>query len=205
MSARPFLAAAAGAGGHSSGSDSDSDSDSESDSSSPAAAAAAAAPFPSVGWTLYAHDPESKDWSEASYQLVGTLHDFGDLWATMRLIGRDRLLGNMWFFMRDTMPPRWENTLNIRGGAYLIKTPASEDATLEMLEVYFAAAVLGLVAAEPGNEVVGITISPKRVHHIVKVWNRNATEHHAPTGVRMLLEGMRAELVQYRRHVESRM
>lgn len=179
----------------------------------PTVAAAAAAiapdapargPFPEgVAWTLFAHASESEDWSEGSYARVGTFRDFESLWACLEVVGTEALLSSMWFFMRDPYPPLWENALNIRGGSYCLRI--GEASTRELMDRYMAAVVLGVAAVDPLNSIVGVTVSPKRQFHILKLWNTSARDFSSPSDVRSLSEVLNPNSIQYRRHVEQKM
>ncbi len=169
--------------------------------SAPSAAAAGTA-FPSGSWTLYFHDPEDTDWSPTSYKKIGTFSDFSGFWGTLYRIGADKFLSGMFFLMRGAAVPLWEHRSNISGGSYCIKVP--EAAATEAFQRYAAAAILEVAALDATNAIVGVTISPKKGFHILKIWNASCKTFNKPHEIRLLGDSMRLTDVLYRPHVEQR-
>lgn len=167
-----------------------------------AAAADSDASFPSGSWTLYFHDPEDSSWSPDSYKKIGSFSDFLSLWGTMSFINTDRFLSGMFFLMRDPYPPMWENRTNIHGGSYCIKVPESQ--TFETFQRYTAAAIVDLATQDPKNTIVGISISPKKGFHILKIWNHSCKSYHAPSDLMLLGDNMRTTDIIYRPHVDQK-
>jgi hypothetical protein len=159
--------------------------------------------FPIGSWTLYFHDPTDSSWTADSYKFIGTFKTFPDLWATFAKIGETRLLTGMFFMMKDPFPPLWENRQNIRGGSYCIKVP--EKSAHETYTRYVAAGVLNAVSTEDSNNIVGISISPKKGFHILKVWNVDSKKFNKPTEIAILGDGMIQSDVIYRPHVDQKM
>lgn len=159
--------------------------------------------FPSGSWTLYFHDPADTDWKPDSYKRVGTFHDFTGLWGTLQYITDERFLGGMYFLMRDPYLPLWEHRSNIHGGSYCIKVPEAQAA--DTFQRYSAAAILRLVSTDPKNEIVGITISPKKGFHILKVWNVSCKLFNKPTDIEIYGTGMKSVDILYRPHVNQKM
>jgi hypothetical protein len=63
--------------------------------------------------------------------------------------------------------------MNIRGGSYCLKV--TQGLSYEVYQRYVAAASLDLVSKRPNeNKIVGISISPKKGFHIIKIWNKNS-------------------------------
>jgi hypothetical protein len=154
-------------------------------------------------WTLYFHDPEDSSWTPDSYKRLGSFTTFPDLWATLARIGEPRFLGGMFFLMRDPYPPLWENRANIRGGSYSIKVP--EKAAYETFVRYMSAGILGLVGKDATNQIVGISISPKKGFHILKIWNVDSKAHHRPTDINIYGDGMITSDIIYKPHLDQKM
>jgi hypothetical protein len=163
----------------------------------------ATASFPSGQWTLYFHDPEDSDWSQASYKVVGTFTNFPDLWATFQRISESKFLTGMFFFMKDPYPPLWENKVNKRGGSYSIKVP--EKSAYETYCRYVAAGALQMISRDTGNQIVGVSISPKKGFHILKIWNVDASVYHKSSEVTVLGDGMLLTDIIYRPHLDQKM
>ncbi len=154
-------------------------------------------------WTLYFHDPEDSSWTPESYKVLGSFTSFPDLWATLARIGETKFLSEMFFLMRDPYPPLWENRINIRGGSYSIKIP--ERSAFETFERYAAAGILQMIGKEAGNQIVGVSISPKKGFHILKIWNLDAKMYHKPTEVQVLGDGMLVSDIIYKPHLDQKM
>ena len=132
------------------------------------------ASFPSGPWSLYYHDTQDQSWTEESYKKVASFSNYTTLWGAISSIGVEKFNNGMWFFMRDPHPPLWENHMNIRGGSYCIKVGQAQ--SFEMFQRYIAAATLDAVSKRPvENRIVGISISPKKGFHIIKIWNTTTT------------------------------
>jgi hypothetical protein len=161
--------------------------------------------FPTGSWTLYFHDPEDSSWTADSYKFIGTFKTFPDLWATFARIGESRMLSGMFFLMKDPYPPLWENRQNIRGGSYCIKVP--EKSASETYARYVAAGILNCITKDTveGNNIVGVSISPKKGFHILKIWNTEAKKFYKPTDIAVLGDGMLASDIIYRPHVDQKM
>jgi hypothetical protein len=159
--------------------------------------------FPSGSWSLYFHDPEDTKWTPESYLRIGTFSDFTGLWSTLKRIDSERFLAGMFFLMRDPFPPLWEHRSNIHGGSYCVKIP--EAYALETFQRYAAAAILKLASREDKNEIIGVSISPKKGFHILKLWNLTCKMYHAPTDIHMYGDSMKLGDILYRPHVDQRM
>jgi hypothetical protein len=158
--------------------------------------------FPSGAWTLYFHAPDDTTWTPASYIKLGTFTNFRALWGVLQRIGPAHFLTGMFFLMRDPFPPMWEHRSNINGGTYCVKVP--EATAHETFQRYAAASILDLATSDPRNTIVGISISPKKGFHILKVWNNNCKTWNKPTELVILADGLRHADILYRPHVEQK-
>lgn len=158
--------------------------------------------FPSGSLTLYFHDPEDSSWAPDSYKKIGTFSTYSALWGTLKTIDAERFLSGMFFLMRDPHLPLWEHRDNIHGGSYCIKVP--EALALETFQRYAAAATLNLIAKDESNTVIGVSISPKKGFHILKLWNVSSKLHNKPSEINLFGDGMKAADVLYRPHVDQK-
>ena len=159
--------------------------------------------FTTGPWSMYYHDPQDQSWSEDSYKKVATFNDYKTLWSAVASIGADKVNNGMWFFMRDPHPPLWENHMNIRGGSYCIKV--TQNLSFEIFQRYMAAATLDQVSKRPQeNKIVGISISPKKGFHIIKIWNKDG-KYGDIRDLALLDETIKAAEVLYRPNVNQRM
>lgn len=159
--------------------------------------------FPAGSWTLYFHDPSDTNWSPESYKKLGTFTEFTALWGTLKAIGDDRFRAGMYFLMKDPYVPLWEHRSNIHGGSYCIKVP--EAVSVDTFHRYAAASVLEMATTDTSNMIVGVTISPKKGFHILKVWNSSCKSYNKITDLALLCDGMKASDVIYRPHVDQKM
>jgi len=159
--------------------------------------------FPSGSWTLHFHDPEDTTWSPESYKKIGTFSNYSELWGTLKQIGDERFLSGMYFLMKDPYLPLWEHRTNIHGGSYCIKVPEAN--AIETFQRYAAAAILEVVSTDSKNNIIGVTISPKKGFHILKLWNLVSKTYNKPTEVYCYGEGMKNADILYRPHVDQKM
>ncbi len=171
--------------------------------STASAAAGTAGTETPCAWTLYFHDPEDSSWTPESYKRLGSFTTFPDLWATLNRIGEPKFVTGMFFIMRDPYLPLWENRANIRGGSYSIKVP--EKSAFETFSRYMAAGILNLISKDVGNQIVGVSISPKKGFHILKIWNVDAKAYHKPTEINLYGDGMILTDVIYKPHLDQKM
>jgi hypothetical protein len=136
-------------------------------------------PIPSGAWTLYWHPSEGKDWSFPSYTSFGTMTTWHDFLKILTALKVDTLSDGMFFLMRGDIPPLWENCNNVYGGAYSFRILKSK-AGLAFVR-YAIAAMLKEVVKNDANLINGLSISPKKTHNIVKVWNTDARTHNRKT------------------------
>lgn len=158
--------------------------------------------FPSGAWTLYFHAPDDTNWTPTSYYKIASLSSFEELWGTLSAIDTGHFLTGMYFLMRDPFPPMWEHRSNIHGGTYCIKVP--ESIAQETFQRYAAASILDAATSDTANTIVGVSISPKKGFHILKVWNNNCKLYHAPTEISVLGDGLRHTDILYRPHVDQK-
>lgn len=121
----------------------------------------------------------------------------------MARIGEAKILSGMYFLMKDPYPPLWENRSNIRGGSYCIKVP--EKSIIETFSRYMAAGILSMISTDVTNQIIGVSISPKKGFHILKLWNVESKKYHNATEVSLYGDGMIASDVIYRPHVDQKM
>jgi hypothetical protein len=159
--------------------------------------------FSSGSWTLYFHDPEDSSWRPDSYKKIGTFSKFQDFWGAMKAIPTERFLAGMFFLMKDPFLPLWEHKSNIYGGTYCIKVV--ESTAHEIFQRYSAAAVIDMVSKEKENTIVGVSISPKKGFHILKLWNMSSKYFNKPSEINLYGEGMKPTDVLYRPHVDQKM
>jgi len=165
--------------------------------------AVATHPIPTGSWSVYFHEPEDKAMTSDSYKRLQTVSSWEALGSLLREIGPNRITNGLLRVMRGEISPLWENNANIRGGSYCLKV--SRRNSLEVFQRYLAAAALGICAKDSGNEIVGVTISPKKGFCIIKIWNLNAKAYGSPADIKLLHEEIKESEILYRKHTEQRM
>ena len=165
--------------------------------------AVATHPIPTGSWSVYFHEPEEKAMTSDSYKRLQTVSSWEALGSLLREIGANRITNGLLRAMKGDFSPLWENNANIRGGSYCLKV--SRRNSLEVFQRYLAAAALGLCAKDSTNEIVGVTISPKKGFCIIKIWNLNAKAHCSPADIKLLHEEIKESEILYRKHTEQRM
>lgn len=121
-------------------------------------------------WVLWRHPIDSKDWSLKGYQkvaTVSTVEQFWQLFNTMPTVSRD-----MWFFMREGIPPIWEHQINRQGGAFKFRVHSSkiDDDWLTLAQTLVGEQIC--CDARDAELISGISCSPKRNNfQTLSVWN----------------------------------
>jgi hypothetical protein len=105
--------------------------------------------------------------------------------------------------MRGEYSPLWENKANIHGGSYCLKVTRRN--SVEVFQRYLAAAALGACAKDAANQIVGVTISPKKGFCIIKIWNLDAKRFKSPADLNLLHEEIKEAEILYRNHTDQRM
>jgi len=129
--------------------------------------------IPTGYWTLFWHPSEGRDWSfPTSYTSFGEMRTWRDLFSVLIALKKDTLSDGMFFLMRNGIPPLWENCNNVYGGCYSIRILKSKAGTV--FERYAVAAMVQEMAKDGRNVINGLSISPKKTHNIIKVWNSDS-------------------------------
>jgi len=138
-------------------------------------------------WTLYFHDPSNDDWVHSSYLRLGDVSSLDDV-AAVRAALHDKVSGGMFFLMREHVFPCWDDPNNIEGGCLTVRIPKSHaesawngamiDAVCENLRPTSSTAENGEGGDEDGDfpEIHGISVSPKAVYSVLKIWVASEVE-----------------------------
>lgn len=160
-------------------------------------------PIPTGSWSVYYHEPEDKSWTAESYKRLQVVDSWEALGTILRELGPHKVTNGLLRIMKRDVSPLWENKVNIKGGSYCLKIPRRS--AIEVFQRYVAAAALEQATTDPANEIVGVTISPKKGFCIIKIWNLNAKAYNKPEDLAILHEDVRVEEILYRAHTEQRM
>ena len=138
-------------------------------------------PLSTGSWTLYYHHPADHRWTLDSYQKIVTVTTWNEFFSCMNQLDENVLQNAMLFWMRNDIPPLYENHNNIRGGCYSLRVNRSKSSNYFLL--YTIACMLGQAVSDKDNSIQGISISPKRVieksqvFNVIKIWNKDCTKY----------------------------
>ena len=161
-------------------------------------------PIPSGDWTLYWHSTEGKDWKSVhSFDTFGAMKTWREFFNVIDSLGESTLSDGMFFLMRSSIPPLWENHQNIYGGAYTLRIVPQEAG--KVFIDYAIAAMNKVVTADSKNIINGLSISPKKGSNTIGIWNTDSTIYKHPTDLLKLIPGMEAKDVQYKPFTSKKM
>lgn len=140
------------------------------------------------GWVFWYHLPHSKnsDWSIKGYEtlndadgktlIIDTVEKFWKVYNILPTLANSSD-ENLWFLMREGIPPIWEHDINKEGGAFKFKIRKT-DADNVWFELSLYLIGENLCIDEKDAELIsGISISPKRSDHVtIRVWNLDANQ-----------------------------
>jgi hypothetical protein len=125
-------------------------------------------------WTLYFHHPTNNDWGIDSYKKICEIRNPLEFWNIFNYCGNDLIENSMFFFMKEDLPPLWEDERNKNGGSWSFKINKKNVSKAWIdLCAYLVSCELTTVHTEQMC-ITGLTISPKRSFSIIKVWNDNS-------------------------------
>lgn len=127
-------------------------------------------------WVLWSHDNLCQNWDIKNYRKHETIRTMEDFWHVYN--GLPSLLNkDMWFLMRDGIPPLWEHAINQEGGSwqFRIENPAADNTWLT-LSIHLVTENICL-KPEDSNLICGISLSPKENNvSTISVWNLSSTK-----------------------------
>lgn len=124
-------------------------------------------------WILWSHPPANvcNRWDFSSYinhGNIGTVEEFWNVFNGFKsLVNPD-----MWFFMREGIPPIWEDDINKLGGRYKFKIAGDQvDNTFLNLCMHL---VTGNICLNPADSAMisGVSVSPKQKDlSTISIWD----------------------------------
>jgi hypothetical protein len=170
------------------------------------------APFVSGPWTLYFHAPKERRWTLDTFKKIATVNNVQDVLSLFNEIG-EKLKYGMFFFMKGSIPPLWENYQNIRGGSYSLR--GNPTSGIEYYKIYVIAAMLNLANKESEDTIQGISISPKIMNgpsntsrigfYVIKIWNKDSEKFNNASGLQLLHSNLLINDIIYTPHVDKKM
>jgi len=125
-------------------------------------------------WSLYFHDPYDMNWENNSYKFISTISSVEDF-ISIYISFNELWSKGMFFIMREHISPRWEDENNKNGGCFSYKV-LKNDLNEKLFDI--CSKILGEMLGK--NDVIseninGISISPKKNYHIIRIWIKNNT------------------------------
>lgn len=132
-------------------------------------------------WVMWSHAPTSKcnKWDISSYVRHTTIRTVEEFWSIFNgfpsLVNED-----MWFLMRDGIPPLWEDPINAQGGSFKFKVSGDKIDNTWLTLALFLVTENMCIKERDAMLISGISVSPKQ-HNFstVSIWNLDsaATDH----------------------------
>lgn len=126
-------------------------------------------------WVLWCHNLYDNNWGIDSYEQIYTFDTIQDFW---KLYNNFDSLGGLtkknYFLMRENIKPIWEDENNRTGGICSLKIPVAKS---EEIWTDFSMHLIGECFYEDDElmkDINGISICPKSIWSIVKIWNGDA-------------------------------
>lgn len=123
-------------------------------------------------WTIYFHDFMDSNWNKNSYEKLITLRTSSDFWTVFDII-QPKLSRGMFFFMKNEIFPKWDDSSNNDKYVFI-----SIKIIKENVGVFMENLLLKLVAeslSETDNDnISGLSISPKKNFCICKIWIKSS-------------------------------
>jgi hypothetical protein len=115
----------------------------------------------------------------------------------------------MLFWMKEGIPPLYENHANIKGGCYSLRISRAK--AVRYFHLYTIACMLGQVVTDAQNAIHGISISPKRIieknqiFNVIKIWNKDCTKFNKPEQLVRLENIQQATEIIYTPHIQKKL
>ena len=123
-------------------------------------------------WDLWIHKAKDSNWSESSYIKVSRFNDVESFWAYFNLLNKSVFNDKMLFLMKNGIKPIWEYPAISNGGYWSFKV--SNQNILPVFQRVVIFMLIDQISATTGHNIVGVSTSPKKGFHIIKIWNNNA-------------------------------
>jgi hypothetical protein len=127
-------------------------------------------------WNLYYHLPYDKKWDEQSYKVIMNDIDTAEKLIVMNEVLPEEIVKNcMLFVMKKGIMPLWEDPQNRTGGAFSFKI-ANKNVNLVWRQLFYTLCGETLTTDPKYNSLVnGISISPKKLFCIIKIWMKDCS------------------------------
>lgn len=158
-----------------------------------------------TGWVLWSHLPSSKNnkWDLPSYRKHATLRTVEDFWNVYNglpsLVNQD-----MWFLMREGIPPIWEHEINSEGGSFKFRVPGAKLDNIWLTLSRFLVTENMCIDPEDSLLISGISMSPKQNNFFtVNIWNMDSASTDC-TQFPSNIDGIDFKMSRYHAHSQRR-
>jgi len=121
-------------------------------------------------WVLWSHDLDNDHWSLNDYQPVFSFNTVEDFWILYNNINHWH--GQMYYLMRQGIPPMWEHPININGGGWTFRI---DKKYADELWIKLSTFCIGETLSANSENISGISLSPKLRNVIIRVWTKTNT------------------------------
>tara|TARA_B110000908_G_C10190204_1_gene420102 strand:+ start:854 stop:1360 length:507 start_codon:yes stop_codon:yes gene_type:complete len=149
-------------------------------------------------WVLFAHLPHDTNWSLKSYKKLQTFKIVEDILNVYNVLPEALVKNCMLFLMKEGIGPNWEDKHNKNGGCFSFKIETEKIPRI-WKEISFL--LMGSTLSEEEDllhHINGITISPKKSFHILKIWLKDCS-YQNPNSI-VDIEGINKKGCLFRRH-----
>lgn len=154
-------------------------------------------------WVIWSHEPHhvNPSWDLSGYRKHCTISTVEEFWEVFN--GLPSMINDdMWFLMREGIPPRWEDPVNKEGGSFKFRVPGDKaDNTWLTLAITLVTENMCLKPADAAL-ISGISLSPKRGNFCTEsVWNLD--RHHTRYAIfPENIPGINFEMSRYEAHID---
>jgi len=134
-------------------------------------------------YTLWYHGITEKNWDKDSYVKIGTIHSLKDFWTYYNSI--NTFLKGIFFLMKEDILPIWEVPDNINGGYWSFRVDRDKvdyiwtKLSIQLITENICNSTSSSNSEQQGeiikHDINGISISPKAVNAVIKIWNNNSS------------------------------
>ena len=115
-------------------------------------------------YSFWYHNPNDINWDLNSYHEILYFSTVEEFWVLFKNVKQDYIENGMFFMMKENIKPIWEDDSNIKGGSISLKIDKNE-----VYKIWERICVL-LISDNLGENINGISISPKKNFNIIKIW-----------------------------------
>lgn len=118
-------------------------------------------------YILYAHLPNDSNWNIESYKIIKKIATLEELISIVEFLSEDLIKNCMFFIMKDSILPLWEDEENKAGGSISYKINNTQVYSIWKTTIYY---FITNNILENKDIINGISISPKKNFCILKIW-----------------------------------